>query len=53
MSKENEEKLNVTIKSNTTDLFAFTKLLPNRKKRIETFKLSIDISKEGTLSGSS
>ncbi len=35
MSEENEEKLNVTVKSNTRDLFAFTKLIPNRKKRIE------------------
>jgi len=35
MSEENEEKLNVTVKSNTRDLFAFTKLMPNRKKRIE------------------
>ena len=35
MSKENEERLNVTVKSNTRDLFAFTKILPNRKKRIE------------------
>ncbi len=35
MSKDNEERLNVTVKSNTKDLFAFTKLLPNRKKRIE------------------
>lgn len=35
MSKENEERLNVTVKSNTKDLFAFTKLLPNRQKRIE------------------
>ncbi|MFX1287816.1 MAG: FAD-binding oxidoreductase [Promethearchaeota archaeon] len=35
MSKENEERLNVTVKSNTKDLFAFTKLLPTRKKRIE------------------
>lgn len=35
MSKDNEEKLNVTVKSNTKDLFAFTKLLPSRKKRIE------------------
>ncbi|MFX0058465.1 MAG: FAD-binding oxidoreductase [Candidatus Hodarchaeota archaeon] len=34
MSKE-EERLNVTIKSNTKDLFAFTKLVPERKKRIE------------------
>ena len=35
MSKNDEERLNVTIKSNTKDLFAFTKLLPSRKKRIE------------------
>ncbi len=35
MSKEKEERLNVTVKSNTKDLFAFTKLIPNRKKRIE------------------
>ena len=35
MSKNNEERLNVTVKSNTKDLFAFTKLLPSRKKRIE------------------
>ncbi|NVM16553.1 MAG: iron-sulfur cluster-binding domain-containing protein [Candidatus Lokiarchaeota archaeon] len=35
MSKENEERLNVNIKSNTKDLFAFTKLLPIREKRIE------------------
>ena len=35
MSKENGEKLNVTVRSNTKDLFAFTKLVPNRKKRIE------------------
>jgi len=35
MSKENEEKLNVIVRSNTKDLFAFTKLVPNRKKRIE------------------
>jgi len=35
MSKENEEKFNVTVRSNTKDLFAFTKLVPNRKKRIE------------------
>ena len=35
MSKENEDKLEVTVKSNTRDLFAFTKLMPNRKKRIE------------------
>jgi len=35
MSKDSEERLNVTVKSNTKDLFAFTKLLPSRKKRIE------------------
>ena len=35
MSKENEERLNITVKSNTKDLFAFTKLLPSREKRIE------------------
>jgi len=35
LSKENEEKLNVIVRSNTKDMFAFTKLLPNRKKRIE------------------
>ncbi|MHA1669349.1 MAG: FAD-binding oxidoreductase [Promethearchaeota archaeon] len=35
MSKEDKDKLNVTIKSNTKDLFAFTKLMANRKKRIE------------------
>ena len=35
MNKENEDKLEVTVKSNTRDLFAFTKLMPNRKKRIE------------------
>ena len=35
MSKENGEKLSVTVRSNTKDLFAFTKLVPNRKKRIE------------------
>ncbi|MFX0075250.1 MAG: FAD-binding oxidoreductase [Candidatus Hermodarchaeota archaeon] len=35
MSKENEERLNVTVKTNTKDLFAFTKLLPSREKRIE------------------
>jgi len=35
MSKENEDKLEVTVKSNTRDLFAFTKLMPNRKKRFE------------------
>ncbi|MBY8980922.1 MAG: iron-sulfur cluster-binding domain-containing protein [Candidatus Lokiarchaeota archaeon] len=35
MSKENEDRLKVTVRSNTKDLFAFTKLMPNRKKRIE------------------
>jgi ferredoxin-NADP reductase len=35
MSKKNEDKLEVTVKSNTRDLFAFTKLMPNRKKRIQ------------------
>ena len=35
MSKENEEKLNVIIKSNNRDLFAFTKLAAERQKRIE------------------
>ncbi len=35
MSKKNDEKLEVTVKSNTKDLFAFTKLVPNRMKRIE------------------
>ena len=32
---EKKEKLDITIKSNTRDLFAFTKLVPNRKKRFE------------------
>jgi ferredoxin-NADP reductase len=32
---EEKEKLDITIKSNTRDLFAFTKLVPNRKKRFE------------------
>ena len=35
MNKKNGEKLEVTVKSNTKDLFAFTKLVPNRMKRIE------------------
>jgi ferredoxin-NADP reductase len=35
VSKENEERFNITIKTNTKDLFAFTKLLPSREKRIE------------------
>ncbi|MFW9947016.1 MAG: FAD-binding oxidoreductase [Candidatus Odinarchaeota archaeon] len=34
MSKK-EEKFEITIKSNTRDLFAFTKLVPKRKKIIE------------------
>jgi len=36
MNKEENKKLNVTVRSNTKDLFAFTKLVPNRKKRIES-----------------
>jgi len=32
---EENKKLNVTIRSNTKDLFAFTKLVPQRMKRIE------------------
>lgn len=32
---QKKEKLHVTVKSNTKDLFAFTKLVPTRKKRIE------------------
>jgi ferredoxin-NADP reductase len=35
MNEKNEEKFDITIKSNTKDLFAFMKLVPNRKKRIE------------------
>jgi ferredoxin-NADP reductase len=35
MNKESEEKLEVTVKSNTKDLFAFTKLVAERQKRIE------------------
>jgi ferredoxin-NADP reductase/ferredoxin len=35
MNKENEEKFEVTVKSNTKDLFAFTKLVAERQKRIE------------------
>ena len=35
MSKKEDERLNVTVRSNTKDLFAFTKLVPNRMKRIE------------------
>jgi len=36
MSKKDDKKVNVTVRSNTKDLFAFTKLVPNRKKRIES-----------------
>ncbi len=32
---EDKKKLDITVKSNTRDLFAFTKLVPNRKKRFE------------------
>lgn len=35
MSKENKKKIDITVRSNTKDLFAFTKLLANRNKRIE------------------
>ena len=35
MSEKDKEKFLITVKSNTKDLFAFTKLVPNRKKRIE------------------
>ena len=35
MNKENEEKFEVTVKSNTKDLFAFSKLVAERQKRIE------------------
>ena len=35
MSKENEEKFSVTVRSNTKDLFAFTKLVAERQKRFE------------------
>jgi ferredoxin-NADP reductase/ferredoxin len=35
MNEGNKKKLNITVKSNTKDLFAFTKLVPNRMKRIE------------------
>jgi ferredoxin-NADP reductase len=35
MNKESEETLEVTVKSNTKDLFAFTKLVAERQKRIE------------------
>ena len=33
--KEEEKKFDIIVKSNTRDLFAFTKLVPNRKKRFE------------------
>lgn len=33
--KEENKKFDITVKSNTRDLFAFTKLVPNRKKRFE------------------
>jgi ferredoxin-NADP reductase len=32
---EKKEKFLITVKSNTKDLFAFTKLVPNRKKRFQ------------------
>ena len=35
MSKKDNEKFDITIKSPTRDLFAFTKIVPQRKKRIE------------------
>lgn len=35
MSKDEGEKFEITIKSNTKDLYAFMKLVPGRKKRIE------------------
>ncbi|MFW9901632.1 MAG: ferredoxin--NADP reductase, partial [Candidatus Thorarchaeota archaeon] len=35
MNEEDKERFVITVKSNTKDLFAFTKLVPNRKKRIE------------------
>jgi len=35
MSKDEGEKFDITIKSNTKDLYAFMKLVPDRKKRIE------------------
>ena len=35
MSKEENEKLDIVIKSNSRDLLAFMKLVPNRKKKIE------------------
>ncbi len=35
MNEKDKERFLITVKSNTKDLFAFTKLVPNRKKRIE------------------
>ncbi|MBD3193442.1 MAG: 2Fe-2S iron-sulfur cluster binding domain-containing protein [Candidatus Lokiarchaeota archaeon] len=35
MSKDEYERVDVTVKRNTKDLFAFTKLVPERKKRIQ------------------
>ena len=35
MSKKENEKFDVVVKKSTKDLFAFTKLVPNRKKRFE------------------
>ena len=35
MNEKNEDRFEITVKSNTKDLFAFMKLVPNRKKRIE------------------
>ena len=35
MSKKENDKFIITVKSNTKDLFAFTKLIPNRKKRFQ------------------
>ncbi len=35
MNEEDKERFVITVKSNTKDLFAFTKMVPNRKKRIE------------------
>jgi len=32
---EEKNKFDITVKSNSRDLFAFTKLVPNRKKRFE------------------
>lgn len=35
MSNKKEEKFSITVKSSTKDLFAFMKLVPERKRRIE------------------